>query len=48
MAAEHRGVQFILGTYGGEVVVEEGLRCRSTAYNADGENEGGCEESGRI
>jgi hypothetical protein len=48
MAVDHRGVQFMLGTYGGEVAVEEGLRCRSTAYNADGRDEGGYEQSGRI
>jgi hypothetical protein len=36
------------GTYGEEVAVGEGLGCRSTAYNAGEEEEGGHERSGRI
>jgi hypothetical protein len=36
------------GVYGEEVAVGEGLGCRSTAYNAGEEEEGGHERSGRM
>jgi hypothetical protein len=48
MDVEHRGMKSKHGTYGEEVVVGEGLRCRSTAYNAEEEEEGSHERSGRI
>jgi hypothetical protein len=41
-------VQSIHSAYGVEVVVGEGLGCRSRAYNADEEEEGGNERPGRI
>jgi hypothetical protein len=41
MDVEHRGMNSKHATYGEEAVVGEGLGCRSTAYNAGEEEEGG-------
>jgi hypothetical protein len=48
MSGEHKRVSYMHGTYGREVVVEEGIGCRNTAYDEDRVEEGGYERPRRI